>query len=75
VSILSGCQATCLFVYFCCCANLIVYFVQELYHLVEGVSEDDTSLVFNKSAQKVIKGAIKNARYQSMTYYYRYELK
>jgi hypothetical protein len=43
--------------------------VQELYHFAEHVSEDDASLVFNNSAQKVIKDAIKHARYQSITYY------
>jgi hypothetical protein len=31
----------------------------ELYHLAEGVSEDDTSLIFNNLVQKVIKHAIK----------------
>jgi hypothetical protein len=39
------------------------YFVQELYHLAEGVSEDDASLVFNKSV-RFIKDAIKEDRYQ-----------
>jgi hypothetical protein len=43
--------------------------------LAEGVSEDDASLVFNNSTQKVIKDAIKNARYQLITFYYRHELK
>jgi hypothetical protein len=60
---------------FFCCANLIVYFVQELYHMVEGVPEDDTSLVFNNFAQKVIKDTIKHSRYQSITYCYRRELR
>jgi hypothetical protein len=55
VSILSACQGTCLFLFFCC-ANLIVCFVQELYCLPEGVSED-------------------NARYQTITYYYRHDLR
>jgi hypothetical protein len=58
-----------------CCANLIVHFVHELYRLPEGVSEDNTSLVFNNSAQKVVKDAIKHATYQSVTYYYRRELR
>jgi hypothetical protein len=49
--------------------------VQELYRLPEGVSEDDASVVFNNSARKVIKDAIKHARYQSITYYYRHELR
>jgi hypothetical protein len=75
VSIFYGCQATCLFVSFFYHANLIVYFVHELYRSVEGVFEDDVSLVFNNLAQKVIKDAIKHARYQSITYYYRCELK
>jgi hypothetical protein len=58
-----------LFILVFCCANLIVYFVQKLYRLHEGVSEDDTSLVFNNSAREVIKDAIKHAGYQSITYY------
>jgi hypothetical protein len=49
--------------------------MQELYCLAEGVSEDDASLVFNNSTRKVIKDAIKNARHQSITYYYRRKLK
>jgi hypothetical protein len=49
----------CIFFYH---ANLIVYFVHELYRSVEGVFEDDASLVFNNLAQKVIKDAIKHAR-------------
>jgi hypothetical protein len=39
--------------------------------LPEGASDDDASVVFNNSAQKVIK----DARYQSITYYYRCELR
>jgi hypothetical protein len=49
--------------------------VQELYHLDEGVFEDDPSVVFNNSAQKVIKDSIKHARYQLITYYYKRKLK
>jgi hypothetical protein len=56
---------------FFCCANLIFHFVQELYHLSMGVSEDDALLVFNNSAQKVIKDTIKHAGYQLITYYYK----
>jgi hypothetical protein len=56
---------------FFCCANLIVHFVQELYHLSKSVSEDDALLVFNNSARKVIKDTIKHARYQLITYYYK----
>jgi hypothetical protein len=59
---------------FICCANLIVYFVQELCRLAEGVLEDDASLVFNNSAWKVIKDAIQHARCQSFTFHYRREL-
>jgi hypothetical protein len=72
VSILSTCQCTCLFLSFY--ANLIVHFVQKLYCLSEGVSKDDALVVFNNSAQKVIKDAIKHARYQPITYYSRHEL-
>jgi hypothetical protein len=64
-----------LFVSFCCCANLIVYFVQELYRFIEGVFEDDNSLVFNKSARKDSKDSTKHIRYQLITYYYRRKLK
>jgi hypothetical protein len=70
------CMSTYLFILvFFCCANLIVHFVPELYRLPDGVSEDDTLVVFNNSAQKVIKDAIKRARYQSFTYYYMHELR
>jgi hypothetical protein len=58
-----------------CCANLFVHFVQELYCWPDGVFEDDASVVFNNSAQNVIKDAIKHARYQLITYYYRRELR
>jgi hypothetical protein len=70
------CMSTYLFILvFFYCANLIVHFVQELYCLHEGVSKDDVSLVFNNSTQKVIKDAIKHARYQSITYYYMCEMR
>jgi hypothetical protein len=70
------CMSTYLFILdFFCCANLIVHFVQELYRLTDGVSEDDTSVVFNNLVQKVIKDAIKHARYQPLTYYDRRELR
>jgi hypothetical protein len=58
------CMSTYLFILvFFCRANLIVHFVQELYHLTEDVSEDDTSVVLNNSAWKVIKDAINHDRY------------
>jgi hypothetical protein len=45
------CMSTYLFILvFFCRANLIVHFVQELYHLTEDVSEDDASVVLNNSA-------------------------
>jgi hypothetical protein len=43
--------------------------------LHEGVFEDNASVVFNNSVQKVIKDAIKHARYLSITYYYRRKLR
>jgi hypothetical protein len=43
--------------------------------LIEGVSEDDALLVFNNSSKNVIKDTIKHDMYQSITYYYRHELK
>jgi hypothetical protein len=49
--------------------------VQKLYRLPEVVSVDDASVVFNSLAWKVIKDAIKHARYQSITYYYMHELR
>jgi hypothetical protein len=49
--------------------------MEKLYSLAEGVFEDDALLVFNNSAQKVIKDAIRNARYLSITYYYKCKLK
>jgi hypothetical protein len=49
--------------------------MHELYRLLEGVSKCNTSMVFHNSAQKVIKDAIKHARFQSIAYYYRCVLK
>jgi hypothetical protein len=46
--------------------------VWELYHLSEVVFEDETLLILNNSAWKVIKNAIKHAWYQSITYYSTY---
>jgi hypothetical protein len=43
--------------------------------LPKGVFEDDASVVFNNSARKVIKDAIKHTSYQSITYYYRRKLR
>jgi hypothetical protein len=40
----------------------------ELYRLPEGVSEQVASVVFHNSAQKVVKDAIKHARFQSIAY-------
>jgi hypothetical protein len=53
----------------------LVILYRYFYRLAEGVSKDDASLLFNKSAQKVIKDAIKHVRYQSITYYDKSELK
>jgi hypothetical protein len=49
--------------------------IQELYRLTEGVSEQVASVVFHNSAQKVVKDAIKHARFQSIAYYHRNVLK
>jgi hypothetical protein len=37
--------------------NLIVFCIQEYYRLADGISMDDTNLVINKAAWKVIKDA------------------
>jgi hypothetical protein len=41
-----------------CWGNLFVYSMQKLYRFAEGVSEDYVIVVFNNSAQKVIKDAM-----------------
>jgi hypothetical protein len=43
---------------FLCWGNLFVYSMQKLYRFAEGVSEDYVIVVFNNSAQKVIKDAM-----------------
>jgi hypothetical protein len=43
--------------------------------LPEGVSEQVASVVFHNSARKVVKDAIKHARFQSIAYYHRNVLK
>jgi hypothetical protein len=43
--------------------------------LPEGVSEQVASVVFHNSAQKVVKDAIKHARFQSIAYYHKNVLK
>jgi hypothetical protein len=43
--------------------------------LPEGVSEQVASMVFHNSAWKVVKDAIKQARFQSIAYYHRNMLK
>jgi hypothetical protein len=50
-------------------------FIQELYRLPEGVFEQVASVVFHNSARKVVKDAIKHARFQSIAYYHRNMLK
>jgi hypothetical protein len=44
--------------------------MQEYYHLAEGVSEDETSLIFYNVACKVIKDTFKHARCISVASYY-----
>jgi hypothetical protein len=53
------------------CVNCI----QELYRLPKCVSEQVAYVVFHNSAQKVVKDAIKHARFQSIAYYHRNVLK
>jgi hypothetical protein len=43
--------------------------------LTEGVFEQVASVIFHNSAQKVVKDAIKHARFQSIAYYHRNVLK
>jgi hypothetical protein len=50
--------------------NLILYCMLAHYCLVNDVSEDDTNLVFNNVAGKVIKDAFKHARCISVASYY-----
>jgi hypothetical protein len=50
-------------------------FIHELYRLPEGVFEQVAFVVFHNSAQKVVKDAIKPARFQSIAYYHRNMLK
>jgi hypothetical protein len=50
--------------------NLIVFCNQEYYHLANGISMDDTNLIFNNAAQKVIKEAFKHAHFISIASYY-----
>jgi hypothetical protein len=57
----------CFFIY---CANLILSCTQKYFHLVEGVSEEMTNIVFNKVARKVIKHTIKHAHLVCTTFYY-----
>jgi hypothetical protein len=49
--------------------------IHELYHLPEGVSEQVAYVVFHNPARKVVKDAIKHARFQSIAYYHRNMLK
>jgi hypothetical protein len=56
-------------------ANLIVSSMQEHFCLVEGVSDEDASYVFNNAAHRVIKDAFKHVRCQSITYYCTHVLK
>jgi hypothetical protein len=44
--------------------------MQEHYHLADGVSKAEVSLVFNNVAHKVIKDAFKHARCISVASYY-----
>jgi hypothetical protein len=44
--------------------------MQEHYHLSDGISEDETNLIFNNAARKVIKDSFKHARCISVTSYY-----
>jgi hypothetical protein len=49
--------------------------IHELYCLPEGVFEQVAYVVFHNSARKVVKDAIKHARFQSIAYYHRNMLK
>jgi hypothetical protein len=49
--------------------------IQELYRLPKGVSEQVAFVVFHNSARKVVKDAIKHARFESIVYYHRNVLK
>jgi hypothetical protein len=49
--------------------------MQEHFLLEETVTEEETSFVFNNAADIVIKGTFKQARLQSITYFYTHVLK
>jgi hypothetical protein len=44
--------------------------MQEHYHLADGVSDDEASLVFNNASYKVIKDTFKHAYYIYVATYY-----
>jgi hypothetical protein len=58
-----------------CWINLLVYYMQEFYHLLQGVSERGAFVIFRYSAQKVIKDTIKYDGFPSIAYYHRHVLK
>jgi hypothetical protein len=43
--------------------------MQEHYHLVDNISEDEANLIFNNATRKVIKDAFKHARCVSVASY------
>jgi hypothetical protein len=50
--------------------NLILFCMQEHFHLSDGVSEAEGNLVFNNVAHNVIKDALKHACCISVAIYY-----
>jgi hypothetical protein len=57
-----------------CCEILILSYTQDHFCLVEDVSLETANIVFDKVAQKVIKGTVKHARLVSTALYYLYIL-
>jgi hypothetical protein len=50
--------------------NLILFCMQEHYHLADCVSKDEATLICNNAAWKVIKDAFKHVRCISVASYY-----
>jgi hypothetical protein len=50
---------------------IALYFdMQEHYRLADGVSKDETNLIFNNAARKVVKDIFKHTRYIYVASYY-----
>jgi hypothetical protein len=50
--------------------NLILFYMEEHYHLADAIDEDEANLVFHNATWKVIKDAFKHAHCISIASYY-----